>query len=222
MSEAVKRKYDGTRRQEQARATRRAVLQAAHDLFVAQGYAATTVAQVAERAGVSVETVYAAFKSKKGLLHRVWDVTVGGDDEEVVFHERPEALAIRAEKDLARRLELQAHLMTATARRMGPFLRMVEAAAGADPAAEAMLEEIGRQRLEGLSVMAREAASTGQLAVPEQTCRDVMWALTDGVLWHRLVQQRGWTDEAFAEHLGRMLVALLVKPETRAPAARRG
>jgi AcrR family transcriptional regulator len=222
MGEAVKRRYDGTRRQEQARATRRAVLQAAHDLFVSQGYAATTIAQVATEAGVSVETVYSAFKSKQGLLHRVWDVTVGGDDEEVLFHERPEVLAMRAEKDLATRLVMHARLITATARRMGPFLRMVEAAAGADPAAADMLAEIERQRLEGLTIMAGAAAATGQLAVPEEACRDVMWALTDAVLWHRLVVQRGWTDEDFAEHLGRMLVALLVTPGARSRAGRRG
>ena len=220
MSEPVKRRYDGTRRQEQARATQRAVLAAAQELFVAQGYAATTIAQVAARAGVSAETVYAAFKSKAGLLHRVWDVTIGGDDEDVVFHERPEVMAIRAERDLARRMALHARLMTATARRMGPFLRMLEAAAGADPAAAAMLEEIGRQRLVGMTVMAREAAATGQLAVPEETCRDVVWALGDATLWHRLVVERGWTDEQFAAHLERLLVALLVRPAGRG--ARRG
>jgi hypothetical protein len=82
------------------------------------------------------------------------------------------------------------------------------------------MEEIERQRLEGLTVMAREAAATGQLAVPEETCRDLVWSLTDGVLWHRLVEQRGWTDEEFAEQLARALVALLVRPAGRA--ARRG
>ena len=220
MSDAVKRRYDGTRRQEQARATQRAVLAAAQELFVSQGYVATTIAQVAAHAGVSAETVYSAFRSKAGLLHRVWDITIGGDDEEVVFHERPEVMAIRAEQDLAKRFALHARFMTVTARRMGPFLRMLEAAAGADPAAAAMLEEIGRQRLAGMTVMAREAATTGQLAVPEETCRDVVWALSDGVLWHRLVEERGWTDEQFAEHLARLLVALLVRPAGRE--ARRG
>ena len=52
---------------------------------------------------MSAETIYATFKNKATLLHRVWDVTIGGDDEEVVFHERPEIQAIRAEPDLATR-----------------------------------------------------------------------------------------------------------------------
>jgi hypothetical protein len=63
-----------------------------------------------------------------------------------------------------------------------------------------------------MTVMAREAAATGQLAVPEDTCRDLVWATTDGVLWHRLVQERGWSDEQFADHLAGLWVALLVRP----------
>jgi AcrR family transcriptional regulator len=218
MAEPVKRRYDGTRRQAQARETRRAVLRAAHDLFVEQGYARTTVTEVAAAAGVSVETVYAAFTNKATLLHRVWDVTIGGDDEEVVFHERPEVLALRAEPDLEQRLRRQARFATATARRTGPLLRAMEAAAGADATAAALLEEVHRQRLEGIGVMAAEAARSGQLAVSEQVCRDLVWATTDAVLWHRLVEQRGWTDEQFAEQLAETWVSWLV----RGPAGRRG
>jgi hypothetical protein len=73
-----------------------------------------------------------------------------------------------------------------------------------------MLAEIDQQRLNGISVMAREAAKTGQLAVSEQECRDVVWAFTDGTLWHQLVVERGWTDERYADWLGRMWVRMLV------------
>jgi hypothetical protein len=139
-------------------------------------------------------------------------VTIGGDDQDVPYHERPEVRALAAEPDLARRLELQARLFTSTAHRTAPFLLMVQAAAGADPAAARMLAEMGRQRLQGMSVMARAAAATGQLAVPEEVCRDVVWSMTDGVLWHRLVQERGWSDEQFAAHLARLWVAALVAP----------
>jgi AcrR family transcriptional regulator len=212
MTEAVKRSYDSSRRKEQARLTQRAVLRAAHDLFVAKGYGQTTIADIAAVAGVSQETIYAAFRNKATLLHRVWDVTVGGDDDEVVFHERPEIKAVRAEQDLAKRLRMQAPISTATARRMTPYTRAVEGAAASEPAAAAMIAEMNRQRYEGIGVMAREAAATGQLKVSEQECRDFMWAMTDGHLWHQLVVERGWTDEQFALWLGEMWVAALVGP----------
>lgn len=212
MSETVKRSYDSSRRKEQARQTRRAVLRAAHDLFVEQGYGRTTIADIARAAGVSPETIYAGFKNKATLLHRVWDVTIGGDDEEVVFHERAEIQAIRAEPDLARRLELHARMATRTARRIAPFRLAVQAAAGAEPSAAEMLAEMDRQRLVGMGVMAAEAAKTGQLAVPVEECRDVVWAMTDGTLWYQLVKGQGWTDERFADWLGRIWIATFVRP----------
>ena len=215
MSSAVKgaRGYDSSRRRAQAAETQRAVLRAAHDLFVGKGYGRTTIAEVARVAGVSAETIYAAFGTKANLLHRVWDVTIGGDDRQVAYHERPEVVALRGEPDLARRLAMQAVLFTETAHRIVPFLLAMRSAAGAEPAAAAMVEEIGRQRLHGMGVMAREAAATGQLAVSEEECRDVIWATTDGMLLHLLVRERGWSDEDFAGWLGEMWIRLLVRTD---------
>ncbi len=211
--ERVKRRtYDSSRRRAQADETRSAVVRAARDLFIEQGYGRTTIADIARRAGVSVETIYGAFGNKATVLHKAWDITIGGDDRVLVFHERPEVMAIRNEPDLARRLQLHADFSTRTARRVAPFQLMVQSAAGADPAAAAMLEEMGRQRLAGMTVMASEAAKTGQLAVTEAECRDVIWSMTDGMLWHRLVNERGWSNKRFAEWLGRMWIDLLVQP----------
>jgi AcrR family transcriptional regulator len=211
----VKRRYDSNRRQAQAAETRAAIVRAARDLFVERGYGRTTVADIATAVGVSVETIYASVGPKPELLHRAWDITVGGDDQDIVFHERPEVLAIRAERDLARRFRLHAAFFTHTAQRIAPFQLMVQSAAGADPAADAMLEEMGRQRLAGMSVMAAEAAATGQLAVSEEECRDVVWSMTDGMLWHRLVRERGWTNERYATWLGDVWVDRLVKTRRR-------
>jgi AcrR family transcriptional regulator len=206
------RTYSSPRRAAQKSETRRAIVRAAHDLFVMNGYMRTTIADIAREAGVSPETVYGTFGTKAALLHRTWDVTVGGDDEEVVFHERPEVVAIRNEPDLAMRLRLWATFSTATQRRTSPFMRMVEAAAASEPAAAEMLAEIGRQRLAGMTVMAQSAADTGQLAVSVDECRDIGWATTDGAMWHRLVEQRGWSDDQFAEWLATLWTASFVRP----------
>jgi hypothetical protein len=159
--------------------------------------------------------------NKADLLHSAWDITVGGDDQDIVFHERPEVLAIRQEPDLAQRLRLHAAFSTRTAQRIAPFQLMVQSAAGSDPAAAVMLEEMARQRLVGISVMAAEAAKTGQLAVTEEECRDVVWSMTDGMLWHRLVNERGWTNERFAEWLGNVWIDRLVTPTRTAGQRRR-
>ncbi len=58
--------------------------------------------------------------------------------------------------------------------------------------------------------MAAELAATGQLAVSEQEAHDVLWSTTDGTLWHNLVAQRGWSQEQYAEWLGRLWIRMLV------------
>ncbi len=86
-----------------------------------------------------------------------------------------------------------------------------------------MLQGTSSQRLVGLGYMAKAAAATGQLVVSEQECRDLIWAHSDGVLWHRLVLERGWSDEQFADYLARAWIAALVEPArsrtARMPAA---
>ncbi|CAA9259760.1 MAG: hypothetical protein AVDCRST_MAG50-2935 [uncultured Acidimicrobiales bacterium] len=205
------RRYDSSGRKDRARRTQLEILRAAHDLFVERGYGRTTIADVAAASGVSSETIYATFRNKAGLLHRVWDITIGGDDADVVYHERAEVQALRDEPDLARRLVAHAALFTRTARRTTPFLMALHGAASSEPAAAEMLEEIGRQRLVGMGVMAAAAAATGQLSVTEEECRDVVWATTDGYLWHRLVEQRGWSDERFASWLAARWISALVR-----------
>ncbi|MGQ0576154.1 MAG: TetR/AcrR family transcriptional regulator [Pseudonocardia sp.] len=212
MAERVKRRYDSSRRQEQARENRRRVVEAARALFVEQGYGGTTIADVAAAAGVAVETVYAAFGNKPALLHHAWDVAVGGDDQDVHLLDRPEMQAVLAEPDLVTRLGRFAEVNTAVMRRTAPLRLAVQQAAWTEPAAAALLAEIDRARLDSMGTHVRAAAATGQLAVPEQECRDVLFATTDGTLWRTLVGQRGWSDQRYAAWLGRLWVSLLADP----------
>lgn len=211
MTPAVKRVYDSSRRKAQAAETRRQILKAAHDLFVSAGYGSTTMNDIAKASGVSVETVYGAFGSKLNLLKRVWDVTIGGDDDEIPFHERPEVLEMRAEKDVARRLGMYASLIAHhLGPRTSPFVEAMRGAASSEPEARAMVEEMDRQRLEGMTLAAREMASGEALAVSEQEARDVLWATNAGDLWRLLVQERGWEPDRFAGWLADLWKRMLL------------
>jgi AcrR family transcriptional regulator len=210
MPDGVKRRYDSTRRQQQARENRRRILAAADRLFVDKGYGNTTIADVAAAAGVAVETVYATFKNKITLLHRAWDVAVGGDERDVHLLDRPEMRAVFDEPDLSTRLTRFAVVNTAVMRRTATLRLAVQGAAGTDSAAAALLAEIDRARLEAMDVHARAAAATGQLSVPEKECQDVLFAMTDGSLWHTLVARRRWSDERYAAWLGSAWVGMLV------------
>ena len=211
MTEAVKRPYRSARRREQAGETRRRILGAAHDLFVGQGYGRTTIAEVARAAGVAVETVYAAYGNKPTLLRQVWYATMRGDEADIRLLDRPEIRAVLAEPDLATRLRAHAVVMIPVWRRITPLLRALQGAATSEPAATAMLAEFDERRLDAAGHYARAAAATGQLAVSEQECRDLLAATMDGALWHRLVTECGWSQDRYAQLLGTIWVAALVR-----------
>src|SRR3954468_22464419 len=84
MAERVKarRPYNSPRREEQAAATRTAILRSAQRRFEDDGYAATTMDAVAAEAGVALKTVYVAFGTKSGLLRAVWDLLLKGDADD--------------------------------------------------------------------------------------------------------------------------------------------
>lgn len=212
MSRTVKRPYDSSRRQEQAQETRRRILAAARELFVGQGYGNTTMVRIAEAAGVAVETVYGAFRNKATILRQVWYVDFRGDEDEVPLYDRAEMQAILAEPDLGTRIRRHAVFVTATNRRMSPLVDMLTGAAATEPAAAAMLAEWADRRIDVATKYARAAADTGQLAVSEDHCRDVLFATMDGALWQRLVVERGWTDPQYADWLAGLWVDLFVAP----------
>src|SRR5215469_10022803 len=102
----VKRHYDASRRREQARARRLAVVLAARDLFERDGFRRTSIAAVAARAGVSPESVYKGFGTKAALAKAVFDLVIAGDDEPVPVAGRPAAQAIRYEPDARRKIAI--------------------------------------------------------------------------------------------------------------------
>lgn len=213
MSKKVKRPYRSTRRREQAAETRLRIVQAAHDLFISEGYGRATIAAVAQAADVATETVYAAFRNKPTLLRQVWYATFRGDEDDVRLLDRPEIRRVLAEPDLTTRLRVHASVYSTVFRRFTPLYRALQGAATSEPAAAAMIAEFDERRLDAAGQYAKAAATTGQLAVGEKECRDLLAATMDGALWYRLVEERGWSDDQFAQLLGSMWVAALVRSD---------
>lgn len=209
MGAPVKRSYDARGRQARAQETRQRVIDVAHDLFVRQGFGRTTIADIARGADVSVETVYSAFGSKAALLRKVWFVRFRGDEQDVRLLDRPEIQDMLAEPDLVVRLRRHAAVVTPVFRRFVPLHRALVAAAASEPAAADMVAEFDALRLDACSQYAKAAKKTGQLAGSAAECRDVFDATLDGSLWHRLVHERGWSDQRFEAFLGDLWVTML-------------
>lgn len=127
------REYDASGRREKARATRRAVVSAAQALLEERGYSATTVVEVAARAGVSAESIYKGFGMKAALVKEVFDITIAGDDEPVAVADRPESQRIREEPDVRAKLRMYTEAAAARADRSVRVQLALRNGAAVDP-----------------------------------------------------------------------------------------
>jgi AcrR family transcriptional regulator len=206
---AQRRPYRSDLRVRQARETRRAVVEAAARLFVARGYADTTLEAVATAAGVSRRTVVNAVGGKAALLSLAWDVSLVGDDEPVPMADRPAVRAILASTDPAESIRLWARMSADTLARAAPVGRAVEAAADVDADAAGLLATADSERLDGARAFARHLASIDGLGpgVTVERAADAFWALGDGRLYRRLVLDRGWPAAVFTRWLAAQVAA---------------
>ena len=211
-TEQPPKRYASQVRDEQARRTRRAIVTAAHDLFVAQGYAATTIDATAEAAHVSRRTVFNSVGGKGALLKLAMDWAIVGDDEPIALADRPAIKAILAESDPRKAIMMWVQTVADVADRTAQLGEVLNAAADIDPAAAELLAEASSNRMSGASAFVRYLASLDGLAagMTEQRAAELCWALTDGHLHRLLVAQRGWSTADFTRWLSGSLAAALL------------
>jgi AcrR family transcriptional regulator len=191
----VKRTYRSPLREANARATRRAIIEAATRLFVERGYGATSVEAIAEAAGVSRATVFSAVGGKPTLLKTAYDVALVGDDEPISMPERADAKAVAAEPDPRRFLERYVALISGMHARLAPIYLAIRGAATSDPEARPVLDKIHQERRTGMrNVVAMMRAKGGLRAdIDESAAADVLFVLVDPGIYHELVTERGWS-----------------------------
>jgi AcrR family transcriptional regulator len=162
------------------------------------------LADVAEAAGVSVETVYKQFRNKGGLLKATYDVRLAGDDEPVPLGERPEYLAIAAERDPVQKVRRYAGIGRRISERTGPLTVRVLECRGADPEVEEFARTIEAERLVGATTFVAhlEASGTLRSGLDPDQARDMLWMLISPEVWAQLVQRRGWSHDRYEHWLG--------------------
>jgi AcrR family transcriptional regulator len=219
MSEGVKprRRYDSTRRREQAQRTRAAIVDRARQLFLERGYTATTMASVAEGAGVSVETVYKAFGNKARLLKGAFDVAIVGDHQPVPMLQRELVRRIDAEPDPSRKLSMYGEHLAEAGPRAGALQLVARAAAANDPEAADVWDQMVAERLTGMTQFARHLHEGGYLRpdVSVEEARDILWTFNSVELYDLLVIQRGWATERYGRWIAEALIAALLPSAAR-------
>jgi AcrR family transcriptional regulator len=209
MSEQVKRPYASTLRSEQAAQTRARIVDAAGDLFLTKGYPSTTVRQIAEAAGVAVDTVYATFGSKVRVLTALIDRRLAPAGEESVL-ERPEATAVRDETDQRLQIHLFARGIAQFSEAVRPVFEMLRVAAAVEPEVEPVHREMEEQRARNMRVAVEWIAARGPLRVSLDRAVDDVWTLTSPDVARLLCDLRGLTTQDYADWLEDALVELLL------------
>lgn len=213
------RQYNSAGRRARAEALRREVVARAHELFVANGYSATTVADIARAAEVSAPTVFASFGSKAALLKTCIEVAFAGDDRTVAVADRPLAQWVYDTADPAELLRRYAVMMGALASRAGPIYNALVRAADAEPELAELLAEFERQRLRAATMVAEAVAERGGLPRGRtiDEARDTIWTLNAPELYVTLTHKRRWTKRRYVAWAANALVKLLLEPNDRRP-----
>jgi AcrR family transcriptional regulator len=207
-----RRGYVSAARTQRARQTRRRVIDAATRLFVAQGYASTTMRVIAAEAGVSIPTVELIFGTKAQLLHVVLDVAIAGDDEPIPVLSRAWAQDAQSTDDVVEFLSAVAEvLQEAQVRSAGVMLAAYEAAAS-DPDIYVLVtdRELQRERTAGWIVDGVLGRASLRAGVDRAAAVDTVWMLMDPVVFSRLTRHRGWSPERYATWFADSVAQLLV------------
>lgn len=214
--ESVKpRRYDASRRREQARRTWEAIIEAARYRFLHDGYTATTIASVAADAGASADTVYKSFGGKAGLLRAMCENALTGAGPVPAEH-RSDAMQ-SAESDPARMLRALGTLTTEVAPRIAPLLILLSTAAASDPTLTELQADLEAARLTRMTQVAQTLAGKTRLRTGRsvEEAADILWAYSSPELYRLLVLSQGWSPERYGQFVGESLVDALLTLDNR-------
>ena len=210
---AGKRNYHSQRRAEQAAATRRAVLSAARELFIGNGYGGTTIAEIAERARVSMDTIYATVGRKPALLRELVETAISGTEQAVPAEQRDYVKRIAAANSAIDKITIYALAITAVQQRLAPVFLALRDAAATEPDCAALWSEIAQRRAVNMRAFAADLRSTAELRedLTDEQVADIIWSMNAAEYWDLLVRQRAWTPEQFAAWLTDAWTRLLLR-----------
>ena len=207
-----RRPYRSRLRAEQAAQTRLRILEASGDLFAERGYGATTIDAVAARAGVAVDTVYAIFGTKKGMLSALIDlrVTGSGEGSDVLAGEGPRAL--RTATNQSQMLAGFAADIVPRIERVRPIDDVMQSAGAIDVEVAELRARMQENRLSKLTTFIEWVAANGPLRenVGIDEAATIAWTLTSPEVNQLLRDVRGWSAQRYQEWLAATLVRLLL------------
>ena len=211
-SKKPKRRYNSTKRQTQARETRRQITEAARQLFTEHGYTGATITAIAQEAGVSPETIYAVFGNKQTILAHLIDISVGGDDQPIPLLERPNPQSVFQESDPHQKLHLFAQDISTILDRIAPIFEFMRVAAKTEPEIAELLQNLLKQRLQNMEILVQHLSKQSPLreGMTNTQAAETIWTLTSPEVFRLLTVDRAWSQEQYIQWLSDALTRLLL------------
>jgi AcrR family transcriptional regulator len=202
----ARRKYDSSRRQADADARHRRIVEEAAKLFLDNGFAATSISQIADAAGVSPQTIYATFGSKAAVLGRAIDVAVVGDYADVPIFDRLPALKTAAD------LVAYAGFLRNINERVAPLVRVMEQAAATDPSlGELRTTLIDRLRDDCRRWIAELGPKVLRQGLTASEAADVMAVSGSPYVYTYFTVDAGWSPKQYERWIADALPQLLLR-----------
>lgn len=203
----VKRPYRSPRREAQARQTRKRIVDAARRLWVARGFAATTIEAIAAEAGVAVQTVYGTFGSKASILIALLgrlEETAGGDTL------MPE---LRRAGDAREQIAIIALFNRRLFEAGADILAIALGTVATDPDVAEWVAEGDRRRRHGQSFLVADwhRARALKPRMSQSEAGDILYTLTSPEMYLLLVRTSGWTPDRYERWIDRSLAAMLLR-----------
>jgi AcrR family transcriptional regulator len=204
-----KRAYHAPQRVAQAARTREAIIAAAKELFGQRGWAGTTVAAIAQAAGVSQKTVEAVFGTKAALLEAAVDYAIRGDIESVPVVRRAGVARIEAAPDATTMLRLHARHLRTINERSARIAWTVEQAAAGDPAVANLWQRMNDNRRFGVrwatETLLRKPGRRRGLA--RRQVEAAFWVALDWGTYRTLTEHAGLDSNRYEAWLWRYYAA---------------
>ncbi|MFH8562402.1 TetR/AcrR family transcriptional regulator [Streptomyces sp. NPDC017988] len=175
--------------------TRRRIIGAAGELFVEKGYGATKLQEIADRAGVAVQTIYFVFRNKPSLLKELVDVAIAGDDEPVPTMERPWFTEVTSAPTAEAALAALVAGARETLERVAAITEMVRAAVATNPEIRELWQDPTDPRYTVMSTAAKSltAKPGARPAVSADEAADIVYGILSPELFLVLTRDRAWS-----------------------------
>lgn len=206
MNHKKKRAYNSETRDAQAAKTRSHILKSAKKLFQKEGFDRVTIENIAKTAEVSMPTVYALFKSKRGILQSLIDEALPSEQRLDLVDDSLH------EKSFKKRLSITAKLSRQIYDAEKELMDILRGASVVAPEFKELEQEREKRRYERQGEYVKKMMKENALAkgLTLQKARDILWTLTGRDMYRMLVVERAWTSDEYEKWLAELLTKSLL------------